>query len=140
MRIEDYLVISPHLKNAKAVVTLECTVISHGLPYPANLQTAQALEKTVSEYGAIPATIALLNGKIKIGLEAADLEELATSKSVAKVSRRDLPVILANKSAGATTVAATMIAAHLAGIQVFGTGGLGGVHRGASTTLIYRLI
>ncbi len=115
-------------------VALESTVISHGLPYPENLATARALEETIRQNGAHPATIALIGGKIKIGLTEADLELLATSKDVAKVSRRDMAVVLARKGLGATTVAGTMIAAHLAGIRVFATGGMGGVHRGASET------
>lgn len=130
--MNKYLEVAPELK--KPVVALESTVISHGLPYPENLGTAQALEQTVRDNGANPATIALLNGKIKVGLNEQDLKFLATSKEVAKVSRRDLPLVLARKQAGATTVAATMIAAHLAGIKVFATGGIGGVHRGATTS------
>ena len=133
-QVGNWLSIDPALQTAKAPVALESTVISHGLPYPANLETAQALEASVRERGATPATIALLNGKIKIGLDQSELERLATEKSVAKVSRRDLPVVLARRGTGATTVAATMYAASLAGIRVFGTGGLGGVHRGASTS------
>jgi len=115
-------------------VALESTVISHGLPYPENLATARALEETIRQHRAHPATIALIDGKIKIGLTEADLELLATSKEVAKVSRRDMAVVLARKGLGATTVAGTMIAANLAGIRVFATGGMGGVHRGASET------
>jgi len=118
----------------QSTVALESTVISHGLPYPENLATARALEQTIRQYGAHPATIALIDGKIKIGLTEADLELLATSKEVAKVSRRDMAVVLARKGLGATTVAGTMIAANLAGIRVFATGGMGGVHRGASET------
>src|SRR5690242_8985638 len=130
--MKEYLEVAPGLKAP--LVALESTVISHGLPYPENLATAKALEQTVRDNGANPATIALLNGKIKIGLNEEDLQLLATSKEVAKVSRRDLPLVLARKQAGATTVAATMIAAHLAGIKVFATGGIGGVHRGASSS------
>ncbi len=130
----DHLMIDPALQTGQASVALESTVISHGLPYPANLQTALALEAVVREHGANPATIALLDGKIHVGLNRAELERLATEKGVAKVSRRDLPVVLARRGTGATTVAATMYAAYLAGLHVFGTGGLGGVHRGASTT------
>ncbi len=130
--MEKYLEIAPGLK--KPLVALESTVISHGLPYPENLATARILEQTVRDNGANPATIALLDGKIKIGLNEDDLHFLATSKEVTKVSRRDLPIVLARKQAGATTVAATMIAANLAGIKVFATGGIGGVHRGAATS------
>ncbi len=134
MKLDQLLAINPAVQQGRAKVALESTVISHGLPYPANLQTAQALEARVRERGATPATIALIDGKIQVGLDQSQLERLATEKGVAKVSRRDLPVVLARRGLGATTVAATMYAAYLAGIQVFGTGGLGGVHRGATTT------
>lgn len=130
----QFLQIKPEVQAAKARVALESTVISHGLPYPENLNTANELEKVAQSRGATPATIALLDGKIKIGLEQTDLERLATEKEVVKVSRRDFPVVLAKRRMGATTVAATMYAAQLAGIEVFGTGGLGGVHRGATNT------
>jgi pseudouridylate synthase len=128
------LAIDPLVQASNASVALETTVISHGLPYPDNLETAQALEMEVRKHGATPATIALLDGKIQVGLKHNDLVRLATEVGVAKVSRRDLPVMLARRSTGATTVAATMYAAYLAGIQVFATGGLGGVHRNASAT------
>lgn len=134
MNTEEYLELGPEVRDGTAVVALESTVISHGLPYPENLQTAQALEGVVREKGATPATIALLDGKIRVGLGQAELQRLATEKNVAKVSRRDLPVVLARRGLGATTVAATVYAAYLARIPVFGTGGLGGVHRGATTT------
>lgn len=134
INIEKYLEISPEVRQGAAIVALESTVISHGLPYPENLDTANALEEVVRSKGATPATIALLDGKIRVGLGQPELYRLATEKNVAKVSRRDLPVILARKGLGATTVAATMFAASLANIQVFGTGGLGGVHRGATST------
>jgi pseudouridine-5'-phosphate glycosidase len=135
MRTADkYLELSPEVREGAALVALESTVISHGLPYPDNLQTAQALEAVVRRQGATPATIALLEGKIRVGLSQVELKRLATEKDVAKVSRRDLPVVLARRGLGATTVAATMYAAYLANIQVFGTGGMGGVHRGATTT------
>ena len=133
-KMNQWLAINPALQNAPARVALESTVISHGLPYPQNLQTALDLEATVREEGATPATIALADGKIQVGLDRATIERLATEKGVAKVSRRDLPVVLARRGLGATTVAATMYAASLAGIRVFGTGGLGGVHRGGATT------
>ncbi len=129
-----WLTVDPTVAKARACVALESTVISHGLPYPENLQTARELEAVVRDHGATPATIALLDGQIRVGLDEEALQRLATEKDVAKVSRRDLPVVLARRGLGATTVAATMYAAYLAGIQVFGTGGLGGVHRGASTT------
>jgi pseudouridylate synthase len=117
----------------RAVVALESTVIAHGLPYPYNLQTAMRMEQTVRGEGAVPATIAILDGMVKIGLRPADIERLATSKQVAKVSRRDIAVCLVQKRDGATTVSATMLLAHTAGIKVFATGGIGGVHRGDGT-------
>ena len=118
--------------NNKAIVALESTIISHGLPWPENLQTAKRLEAAVREAGAVPATIAVLDGIVKIGLDADDLERLAAPDSdIQKLSRRDLPQILAQKGHGATTVAATMVLAQKAGIKVFATGGIGGVHRGA---------
>ncbi len=123
------------LQDGRPVVALESTVIAHGMPYPKNLETAHDLEATVRAEGAIPATIAVLDGRIRIGLDDAALERLASAgKAVMKLSRRDLPVALATGAPGATTVAATMIAARLAGIAVFATGGLGGVHRGAETS------
>ncbi|MBN9387823.1 MAG: pseudouridine-5'-phosphate glycosidase [Chloroflexi bacterium] len=131
---DKYLQLGPEVREGEAVVALESTVISHGLPYPENLETAQALEEVVRAKGATPATIALLDGKIRVGLGQSELHRLATEKGVAKVSRRDLPVVLARQGLGATTVAATMYAASLAKIRVFGTGGLGGVHRGATTS------
>ncbi len=135
----QYLDIHPKvavaLKNNQAVVALESTIISHGMPYPQNMETAIMLEDEVRKQGAVPATIALINGKIKIGLSKDEIKYLAQEGTkVTKVSRRDIPYILANKLTGATTVAATMIAAEMAGIAVFATGGIGGVHRGASET------
>jgi len=115
-----------------AIVALESTIITHGMPYPQNLQTAQAVEAAVLETGATPATIAVMDGKIKIGLTNAELNALAQSTSAAKLSRADLAFAVAQGTTGSTTVAATMMAAHLAGIEVFATGGIGGVHRGAS--------
>ena len=136
--MNPYLAISDEVQAALAanrpVVALESTIISHGLPYPVNLETALALEEIVRQSGACPATVAVLDGKIRVGLDRPALELLATSKHVQKASRRDLPAVLAKGLAAATTVSATMIAAHLAGISVFATGGIGGVHRGASTT------
>ncbi|MCR8969189.1 pseudouridine-5'-phosphate glycosidase [Facklamia sp. 7083-14-GEN3] len=114
----------------KPIVALESTIISHGMPYPQNVKMAQQTEQIIRDHGAVPATIAIMNGQFKIGLEEEDLEILATAKNVAKVSRRDLAEVIANKQLGATTVATTMIGAHLAGIKVFVTGGIGGVHRG----------
>jgi pseudouridine-5'-phosphate glycosidase len=112
------------------VVALESALIAHGLPYPRNLETAQALEQAVRENGALPATIAIIEGKIRVGLTEAELERLATQEGVRKVSRRDLPIAVARGEEGATTVAATMYVAALAGIEVVATGGIGGVHRG----------
>lgn len=123
------------LKNNIPVVALESTIISHGMPYPKNYETALRVENEVKKSGAIPATIALMDGKFKIGLSKDEIDYLAqTGLKVIKTSRRDIPYVIANKLTGATTVAATMIAADLAGIKVFATGGIGGVHRGASET------
>jgi pseudouridine-5'-phosphate glycosidase len=112
------------------LVALESTVISHGLPYPENIRTAQKMETAVRQGGAIPATIAIIQGQVHIGLTAEQLEYLGTRPNVRKCSRRDLALAIANDEDGATTVAGTMILAHLAGIQIFATGGIGGVHRG----------
>lgn len=122
-------------KAGKPVVALESTIISHGMPYPQNVETAREVEEIIRENGAVPATIAILDGKIKIGLSNEDLEYLGQSKNVEKASRRDIPFLLSTKKNGATTVAATMICAELAGIEVFVTGGIGGVHREAETTM-----
>jgi pseudouridine-5'-phosphate glycosidase len=122
----------------RPIVALESTIISHGMPYPTNVQTAREVETIIRSYGAVPATIAVLNGRIHIGLSDDDLEYLANplhQESIVKVSRRDLAYVLAQGLSGATTVAATMICAQLAGIAVFVTGGIGGVHRGAEHTL-----
>ncbi|WP_395459037.1 pseudouridine-5'-phosphate glycosidase [Azospirillum melinis] len=127
--------IADALATGRPVVALESTVISHGMPYPRNLETARALEAEVRAAGALPATIAVMDGRIRIGLDDDALERLATAGHAArKLSRRDLPIALATKALGATTVAATMIGARLAGIPVFATGGIGGVHRGAETS------
>ncbi|SDI54962.1 pseudouridine-5'-phosphate glycosidase [Planococcus glaciei] len=117
------------------IVALESTIISHGMPYPQNVETARIVEQIIRDNGAVPATIAIMDGKIKIGLSDEELELLGNSPDVAKVSRRDLGQLIATKKIGATTVAATMICAELAGIRVFATGGIGGVHRGAETTM-----
>jgi len=122
------------LENNKPIIALESTIISHGMPFPENIRVAKNLEKIAEDAGVVPATICLMNGKIKIGLNDDELEMLAVSKDVAKVSRRDFSRVLASKKIGATTVAATMIAANLAEIKVFATGGIGGVHRGAEDT------
>ena len=119
------------LETGGPVVALESTIITHGMPWPQNLETAQKVEETVRAAGAEPATIAVLDGALHIGLETDALTALAQAKDVAKLSRADLAVALATGQTGATTVAATMIAAHLAGISVFATGGIGGVHKGA---------
>lgn len=120
--------------RGEAVVALESTIISHGMPYPENVTTAQTLEDTIREAGAVPATIAVLDGRIKIGLTTEQIEFLGQADNIKKASRRDLPVLIAEGSHAATTVAATMIAAAMAGIRVFATGGIGGVHRGAENT------
>ena len=122
------------LGAGKPVVALESTIITHGMPYPANLDMAREVEALIRAEGAVPATIALLGGRIRVGLDAAELERLAAAENVAKASRRDLAALLVRKEAGGTTVAATMIAAAHAGIQIFATGGIGGVHRGAEQT------
>ena len=118
------------LRAGGAVVALESTLITHGLPYPENWHTASEMEQAVRDEGAVPATVAVLEGIPTIGLESQQLEYLAQAKGVRKCSRRDLPIVTASKSDGATTICGTLILAHLAGIQVFATGGLGGVHRG----------
>jgi len=123
------------LENNIPIVALESTIISHGMPYPQNVEMAKKVEKIIRAEGAVPATIAIMNGKIKIGLTDEDLETLASAEYVAKVSRRDVAKIVANKSLGATTVASTMICAEMAGIKFFVTGGIGGVHRGFENTL-----
>jgi pseudouridine-5'-phosphate glycosidase len=122
------------LEQDRPVVALESTIIAHGMPYPENLEVAREVEKIIREYGVVPATIAVIKGKIKIGLSGEEMEFLATSKEVIKASRRDLSIIIAKKLTASTTVAATMVAAHLAGIRVFVTGGIGGAHRGAEKT------
>lgn len=116
------------------IVSLESTIISHGMPFPDNLKTALELEGIVRENGAVPATIAIINGRIKIGLTQSELEFLSTSKEIVKVSRRDIPYTIALGMSGATTVASTMIFSQMAGINLFATGGIGGVHRGAEKT------
>ncbi len=137
--MEKYLEYSQEVLEAKKnnvpVVALESTIISHGMPYPQNVQTAKEVEDIIRKNGAVPATIAILDGKIKIGLSDEELEMLATRKDIEKASRRDLPYLVATKKNGATTVAATMICAELAGIEVFVTGGIGGVHREAEVTM-----
>ncbi|MGM9927664.1 MAG: pseudouridine-5'-phosphate glycosidase [Bacillus sp. (in: firmicutes)] len=122
-------------KANKPIVALESTIISHGMPYPQNVETAREVEEIIRRNGAVPATTAIINGVIKIGLSDEELEFLGTSKEIEKASRRDFAYLVAQKKHGATTVAATMICAQLAGIEVFVTGGIGGVHREAETTM-----
>lgn len=122
------------LQNKLPIVALETTIISHGMPYPQNIEMAKEVEQIIRTNGAVPATIGIMNGKIKIGLNESELEEFATNKYVEKVSRRDFPYILSTGKIGATTVAGTMIGAQLAGIEVFATGGIGGVHREGEIT------
>ena len=137
--MKQYITLSEEVQTAKAqgkpIVALESTIISHGMPYPQNVQTAREVEQIIRDNGAVPATIAIVDGKIKIGLSDEELEMFGKSKDVAKVSRRDLASLIATKKLGATTVAATMICAELAGINIFVTGGIGGAHRGAETTM-----
>lgn len=122
------------LRYYNPIVALESTIISHGMPYPENQKTALELEEIIRQNGAVPATIAIINGRIKIGLTPSDLEYLSTSKNILKASRRDIPSIVALGLSGATTVASTMIFAQMAGIRIFATGGIGGVHKGAEKT------
>ncbi len=137
--MQSFLEIHPEVKNAlaegKPVVALESTIISHGMPYPRNLETAIEVEKIVRDNGAVPATIAILNGKCYAGLSKDQLEYFAKAKDVWKVSIRDMPCVISKKLYGATTVAATMRIASMAGIKIFVTGGIGGVHRNASETM-----
>ena len=134
-----YLDVAPEVQEAikagKPVVALESTIISHGMPYPQNVETALNVEKIIREGGAVPATIAIIGGRLKAGLTPEEIDYLGkTGAGVTKASRRDLPILVAEGRDGATTVTTTMIIAHMAGIQVFATGGIGGVHRGAQQT------
>ena len=138
--MNKYLDIAPEvaeaLKNGKPVVALESTIISHGMPYPKNVETAMLVEKTIRDNGAVPATIAVIGGRLKAGLSREEIEYLGKAgRDVAKASRRDLAALVAAGRDGATTVTTTMIIAHMAGIDIFATGGIGGVHRGAETTM-----
>ena len=138
--MNPYLDISPEVKAALAegtpVVALESTIISHGMPYPKNVETALRVEQTIRDNGAVPATIAVIGGRLKAGLSRGEIEHLGKAgRAVAKASRRDLPALVARGADGATTVTTTMIIAHMAGIRIFATGGIGGVHRGAETTM-----
>jgi len=139
MKLDEYIDFHPDVKNALKnnlpIVALESTIISHGMPYPKNIETALMVEKTVRSNKAIPATIAIIKGRLKIGLTKEEIEFLATNDEIKKISRRDLAVAVSQKLSGSTTVASTMIIANLAKIAVFATGGIGGVHRGAETTL-----
>jgi len=135
----EYLDILPEVREAlaygKPVVALESTILSHGMPYPENLSFAAEVEKVVRAEGAVPATVALIGGRIKIGLTPAELEILCKAENVGKVSRRDMPITIATEANGATTVATTMICAAMAGVRVFATGGIGGVHRHGEVTM-----
>ncbi len=138
--MNKYLDISPEVRAAleagRPVVALESTIISHGMPYPKNVETALLVEQTIRDNGAVPATIAVIGGRLKAGLSAEEIEHLGKAgRAVAKASRRDLPALVARGADGATTVTTTMIIAHMAGIRIFATGGIGGVHRGAETTM-----
>ncbi|MFF0828684.1 pseudouridine-5'-phosphate glycosidase [Brevibacillus sp. NPDC003359] len=136
--MKQYLSFSEEVRHALdhqlPIVALETTIISHGMPYPQNVEMANDVEQIIRNHGAVPATIGFMDGQIKIGLSASELEEFATNKNVAKVSRRDIPYILASKKIGAATVSGTMIGAELAGIRMFATGGIGGVHREGEIT------
>ncbi len=128
--------VSEALNQGQPVVALESTIISHGMPYPQNVETALEVEKIVRENGALPATIAIIEGKLQVGLNKSQIELIGKiGPSVIKTSRRDLPFIVSSKKNGATTVAATMIIAQMAGIKIFATGGIGGVHRGGNKTM-----
>ncbi len=138
--MNPYLDIAPEVKAAleagKPVVALESTIISHGMPYPKNVETALRVEQTIRDNGAVPATIAVIGGRLKAGLSHEEIEHLGKAgRAVAKASRRDLPALVTRGADGATTVATTMIIANMAGIRIFATGGIGGVHRGAETTM-----
>ena len=137
--LSPYLKVSDELQTAlqeqRPVVALESTVIAHGLPYPANVEVAQAMETAIRNEVVVPATVGIHDGKIVIGLSRGEIERLGTAQDVLKVSRRDLAVALATGQLGATTVAGTMLCASMAGIRFFATGGIGGVHRGAETSM-----
>ena len=138
--MNKYLDLAPEvaeaLENGRPVVALESTIISHGMPYPKNVETAMLVEKAMRDNGAVPATIAVIGGRLKAGLSREEIEYLGKAgRAVAKASRRDLAALVAAGKDGATTVTTTMIIAHMAGIDIFATGGIGGVHRGAETTM-----
>ena len=137
--LKAYMDVTPEIEEAvrtgKPVVALESTILSHGMPYPENLSFAREVEKIIREQGAIPATMAIIDGRLKCGLTEDELVRMCEAKGVLKVSRRDLPIVVAQKLTGATTVATTMLIAAMAGIRFFATGGIGGVHRGAEKTM-----
>ena len=139
MNLKDYLSVTPEIQEAidagKPVVALESTILSHGMPYPQNVEFAHKVEEIVRAEGAVPATTAIMGGKLKVGLNAEELLVMCKAEGVGKVSRRDVAVYLATGMTGATTVATTMIIASMAGIRFFATGGIGGVHRGAEKTM-----
>lgn len=139
MNYRDYLSITPEIEKAiaegKPIVALESTILSHGMPYPENIEFAHKVEDIIRSEGAIPATLAIIGGKLKVGLSADELELMCHGENIAKASRRDVAVYLANGQTAATTVATTMLIADMAGIRVFATGGIGGVHRGAQETM-----
>ena len=137
--LKHLLDIAPEVQEAvregRPVVALESTILSHGMPFPQNLEFAGGVEKIIREEGAVPATMAIIDGRLKVGLDEAGLQRMCEARGVLKVSRRDLPVVVAMKKTGATTVATTMILADMAGIRVFATGGIGGVHRNGENTM-----
>ncbi len=139
MSVKDYLSITPEIQKAldenRPVVALESTILSHGMPYPENVEFAHKVEEIVRAEGCIPATVAIIGGKLKIGLNAEELEIMCKAENVGKVSRRDVAIYLATNQTGATTVTTTMMIAAMAGIKFFATGGIGGVHRGAETSM-----
>ena len=139
MNYRDYLSVTPEIQKAidegKPVVALESTILSHGMPYPENLEFAAKVEEVVRAEGAIPATTAIIGGKLKVGLTPEELEIMCKAEDVGKISRRDVAVYLATGKTGATTVATTMLIASLAGVKFFATGGIGGVHRGGEVTM-----
>src|SRR2546421_8080309 len=138
-QLSSYIILSDEVQAAlqeqRPLVALESTVIAHGLPYPSNIEVAQAMEATIRSQGAVPATIGIRDGKIKIGLTLDEIARLGTAQHVQKVSRRDLAFTLATGQPGATTVAGTMLCAHMAGVHFFATGGIGGVPRGAEANM-----
>ncbi len=140
MKLNQYLDVNPEVaaavREGKPVVALESTIISHGMPYPQNVETALNVERIIRENGAVPATIAIIGGRLKAGLTPEEIEYFGKKgQAIAKASRRDLAVLCSRGEDGATTVTTTMIIAHMAGIKIFATGGIGGVHRGAETTM-----